>query len=68
MILNVSGIAQKSIPVVGGIIGGSITYVSFKPCCEKLKKSLQDTLLSNPDHIETNEEKIIINGIVCNEI
>ena len=63
-----SGIAQKSIPVVGGIIGGSITYVSFKPCCEKLKKSLQDTLLSNPNHIETNEEKIIINGIVCNEI
>lgn len=63
-----SGIAQKSIPVVGGIIGGSITYVSFKPCCEKLKKSLQDTLLSNPDHIETKEEKIIIDGIVCNEI
>ena len=62
-----SGIAQKSIPVVGGIIGGSITYVSFKPCCEKLKKSLQDTLLSNPNHIETNEEKIIIDGIVCNE-
>lgn len=62
-----SGIAQKSIPVVGGIIGGSITYVSFKPCCEKLKKTLRDTSLSNPNHIETSEEKAIIEGILCNE-
>ena len=30
--------------------------MSFKPCCDKLKVSLQDTLLSNPDHEVTAEE------------
>ena len=33
-----------------------MTYVSFKPCCDKMKASLQDTLLSNPDHEVTEEE------------
>lgn len=54
------GVVQKSMPIVGGVVGGGITYVSFKPCCDKLKESLQDTLLSNPNHIETEDEKIII--------
>ena len=40
-------VVQKSVPVIGGIAGGGITYISFKPCCDKLKASLQDTLLSN---------------------
>ena len=37
--------------------------MSFKPCCDKLKESLQDTLLSNPNHIETEEENIIIDNV-----
>ena len=44
-----AGFFKKSIPVVGGLIGGGITYLSFKPCCEKLKNTLKDTLLSNPN-------------------
>lgn len=57
--------ASKNImpPIVSGIVGGGITYVSFKPCCDKLKESLQDTLLSNPNHIETEEENIIIDNV-----
>lgn len=57
--------ASKNImpPIVTGIIGGGITYVSFKPCCDKLKESLQDTLLSNPNHIETEDENIIIDNV-----
>lgn len=43
-----AGFFKKAIPVAGGIIGGGITFLSFKPCCDKLKKSLQDTYLSNP--------------------
>ncbi len=58
-----TGMVQKSIPFIGGVVGGSITYVSFKPCCDKLKESLQDTLLSNPNHIETEEENIIIDNV-----
>lgn len=59
-----AGFFQKSIPVVGGVLGGGLTYMTFKPCCEKLKKVLQDTYLSNPNYsdspeiidIETEEE------------
>lgn len=58
-----TGMVQKSLPIVGSVVGGGITYVSFKPCCDKLKESLQDTLLSNPNHIETDEENIIIDNI-----
>ena len=58
-----TGMVQKSIPVIGSVVGGGITYVSFKPCCDKLKESLQDTLLSNPNHIETEEENIIIDNV-----
>lgn len=46
---------KKAIPVAGGVVSGGITYLSFKPCCERLKDSLRDTLLSNPDS-ETAED------------
>lgn len=46
-----AGFFKKSIPVVGGVIGGGITYFSFKPCCEKLKETLHDTKLSNPNMV-----------------
>lgn len=55
-----AGFFKKAIPVVGGVIGGGLTYVSFKPCCDRLKTSLQDTMLSNPDHKPTEEENIIV--------
>ena len=51
-----TGFFKHAIPVVGGVIGGGLTYISFKPCCDKLKASLEDTLLSNPKHEATNEE------------
>lgn len=58
-----AGFFKKAIPAVGGVIGGGITFVSFKPCCDKLKKSLQDTALSNPNHKATKEENIIIDDV-----
>lgn len=54
-----AGAVQKSLPVVGGVIGGGITFLTFKPCCDKLKELLQDTLLSNPNHTEEKDEDII---------
>ena len=50
-----AGFFKKSIPVIGGVIGGGITYLSFKPCCVKLKESLQDTILSNKDYVQSAE-------------
>ena len=51
-----AGFFKKAIPVVGGIVGGGITFFSFKPCCYRLKAALQDTMLSNPNHKSTSEE------------
>lgn len=51
-----AGFFKKAIPIVGGVVGGSITYLSFKPCCEKLKDTLKDTMLSNPNYKPTLEE------------
>ena len=58
-----AGFFKKAIPVVGGLLGGGITYLSFKPCCDKLKKSLQDTILSNPHYKPVLEDDMIINEI-----
>ena len=54
-----AGFFKKAIPVVGGLVGGGLTYAAFKPCCEKLKNTLKDTILSNPD-AHKNDEAIII--------
>lgn len=56
---------KKSIPVVGGVLGGGITYLSFKPCCDRLKDTVCDTLLSNP-HYVVGDEILILEPIVDN--
>lgn len=50
-------VIENSVPVVGMVIGGTITFATFKPCCDRLKKSLQNTILSNPNYVEEDEEK-----------
>lgn len=55
---------KGAIPVAGGIVGGGITFLSFKPCCLRLKSALSDTLLSNPKHISSVEENHIYSHIV----
>lgn len=55
-----AGFFKKAIPVIGGVIGGTLTFLSFKPCCDKLKVSLKDTYLSNPNHAEDEPEDIVI--------
>lgn len=63
-----AGFFKKAIPVIGGVVGGGITYATFKPCCYRLKAALQDTMLSNPNHQSSvTEDKIfnnITNGII----
>lgn len=55
-----AGFFKKAIPVVGGMIGGGITFLSFKPCCDKLKASLKNTMLSNPNYCSTNEDDDLV--------
>jgi hypothetical protein len=55
-----AGFFKKAIPLVGGVVGGGLTYATFKPCCDKLKEVLQDTYLSNPNYKEKSEDIIDI--------
>lgn len=52
-----AGFFKTAIPLVGGVIGGGLTFATFGPCCDKLKSTLQDTMLSNPNHKSTEEEE-----------
>ena len=54
-----AGFFKNAIPVIGGVIGGGLTFVTFKPCCVKLQDSLRDTLLSNPDTTSSGEGTVI---------
>lgn len=58
-----AGFFKKAIPVVGGVVGGGVTYLMFKPCCDRLKATLRDTKLSNPEYKESKEEKVIFDAI-----
>lgn len=62
-----AGFFKNAIPVLGGVIGGGITFATFKPCCNRLKNVLMDTLLSNPDHVSSAEEDAIVDSIVTGE-
>ena len=55
-----AGFFKKAIPVVGGVVGGGISYATFKPCCVKLKKVLEDSYLSNQNYTEQSEYVIDI--------
>lgn len=55
-----AGFFKKAIPLVSGAIGGGLTFFSFKPCCNKLKRTLQDTMLSNPDYSSASGEDELI--------
>lgn len=58
-----AGFFKKAIPVVGGIVGGGITFFTFKPCCYRMKNVLQDTMFSNPNHKSTAEEDEFVTSI-----
>lgn len=51
---------KKAIPLVGGAVGGGLSYATFKPCCVKLKNVLENTYLSNPNYKESEENIIDI--------
>ena len=53
-------LAGSAEDAVGGVVGGGITFVTFKPCCDKLKASLQNTMLSNPNYQQNEEDTIEI--------
>ncbi len=59
-----AGFFKKAIPVVGGVIGGGLTFATFKPCCDKLKKSLRETKLADPEMEDDSVVDSIADDIV----
>lgn len=53
-----AGFFRKAIPVVGGVVGGGVTFLSFGPCCRKLKASLRDTVLSSPEYNPCTDDDV----------
>lgn len=41
---------SKGVLIVGGLVSGGITFLSFQKCCENFKDAISDTILSNPDN------------------
>lgn len=63
-----AGVLEKAIPVVGSIIGGGLTYLTFKSCCDKLKDALCDTQLSNPSRGNDSEIDGLVTQIMSEQI
>ena len=59
---------SKSIPVIGAVIGGGLTFVTFNPCCDRLRKSLENTRLSNPGMVDPDESEDDDLGIIDVEV
>lgn len=59
-----AGFFKKAIPVVGGVVGGGLTFATFTPCCKKLQNALCDTYLTNPNHVGSAEEDKIYDDLI----
>lgn len=40
----------KTVPVVGGVVSGGLTYATFKPCCYRLQKELEKNFISDVEY------------------
>ena len=48
---------KAMVPIVSSVICGTSTFASFETCADNLRDVLKDTILSNPGHEESKEEK-----------
>lgn len=52
---------SKVVPVVGGVVTGGLTYLTFKPCAKRLKRSFMSLRLSDPSfYTENHGDEVII--------
>lgn len=46
---SVGKAAGKAIPILGGVLSGGLSYVTFKPCCYRLKSELEKLDICDPN-------------------
>ena len=49
-----NAVAKKAVPVAGAFISGGLTYASFKPGAERLRKHLRSLPVSGIDKSEVD--------------
>lgn len=54
-----AGAVKKIIPIIGGGLGFLVTFFSFQPCCERLRRNLRDNYLYNKERDNSNDDWII---------
>ena len=50
--------ASKFVPVLGGVLSGGLTFLTFKPMANKLQKQLKEDVSLHQFYGNTNEEKM----------
>lgn len=40
---------SKTVPIIGGITSGGLSYATYKPCAKRLQKSFRDLPIANPN-------------------
>ena len=52
----------SAIPIAGGVLSGGLTFIMFRPCCMRLRKTLMSYNLCNPKfyNVEPLKEDIIV--------
>ena len=59
-----AGMVKKAIPLIGAGIGFAATFFTFKPCCEKLRKTLRESYLYKTNRKPSDDEVVIETEIV----
>lgn len=53
-------VLAKTLPVIGGLMSGGLTWAMFRPMAYKLQKHLSDLAHMSPEQLRQYEEEIII--------
>lgn len=55
-LVAIKEVAKRAIPVIGFIIGGIATYLTFNACCKRLRMNLQTTVLSDKNAQDLDDD------------
>lgn len=51
---------SKFVPVIGGVVSGAVTFASYKPMCEKLRKHLETFEVANINFYSNSDSNVDI--------
>ena len=55
-----SNAVGRAVPIVGGIFAGGLTYATFKPCSNRLKATLRELPISDPEFYKSGAYKDVV--------